>query len=109
MSIRHRSHTLGAQTLALAVALAPVATSGRALQQESTTLSPSASRPTFRASVELVVLSVTVLDGRKRFILDLGPEDFGVYENGVLQELVFFGVAEIPVDLALMIDLSSSM
>jgi Ca-activated chloride channel family protein len=56
-----------------------------------------------------VVLNVTVLDARKRPVVGLGSEDFAVYENGVQQDVVFFGLAEVPIDLALLLDLSSSM
>lgn len=85
-----------------------ITTTARA-QQQPGSLASTPDQPTFRASVELVVLSVTVLDARKRFVAGLDPEDFEVYENGVRQDLSFFGLSDVPVDVALLLDVSSSM
>jgi VWFA-related protein len=45
----------------------------------------------FRVEVDLVVLSVTVTDRRGRYIKDLKPEQFRVFEDGVPQRLASFG------------------
>jgi Ca-activated chloride channel family protein len=95
------------RTIACSFAIACfIASLGRAQEDRS---SANPSRPVFRSAVELVALNVTVLDEHKRFIGDLGRSDFLLYENGVLQELSFFGLADVPVDLALLLDLSASM
>ena len=56
-----------------------------------------------------MALNVTVLDQHKRFVGGLGPENFAAHDNGVPQELAFFAFADVQLDLALLLDLSSSM
>ncbi len=47
--------------------------------------------PLFRVAVDLVVLNVAVTDRRGRYIRSLTPEDFRVYEDGIVQRLATFG------------------
>lgn len=63
----------------------------------------------FRNGVELVALTVTVEDARGRYVSSLNAEDFRVFEEGVPQHVQYFGGGEVPIDLLLMIDTSSSM
>src|SRR5262245_42975411 len=63
----------------------------------------------FRNGVELVALTVTVEDARGRYISSLNAEDFRVFEEGIPQQVQYFGGGEVPIDLLLMIDTSSSM
>lgn len=62
----------------------------------------------FRSGASLVALNVTVSDGR-RLVPGLKPDDFAVYEDGVLQHLQFFEARDVPIDLILLIDTSASM
>lgn len=64
---------------------------------------------TFKSGVDLVALSVTVTDGQHHFVRGLQPQDFVVMEDGVRQEIQFFAAADVPVDLAILLDMSSSM
>jgi VWFA-related protein len=48
---------------------------------------PEKERPTFRVQVDLVTNDVVIRDEKGNFIPDLKPEEFRVYEDGVLQEL----------------------
>src|SRR5688572_10683592 len=58
--------------------------------------------PTFRSTVEVVRLDVTVLDKQRRPIRDLRQEDFTVLVDGVEQPLVAFEPVVVPpVDHAL--------
>jgi len=66
-------------------------------------------RPTFRAITEMVALNVTVVDSHQRDVAGLTSGDFAVYDDGVPQQLDFFGAGDVPVDLAVVIDASSSM
>lgn len=66
-------------------------------------------QPTFRSAVELVVVRVTVADRDKRPIAGLSKEDFVVLENGAPQQVSHFLDADVPLDVALMLDTSSSM
>lgn len=96
--------------LAVVIAASVVFAAGiRAQQDPSAAQTPTADQPIFRSAVELVALNVTVWDSRKRFIAGLSRDDFLVYENGIAQQIAFFGVADVPVDLALVLDLSASM
>ena len=70
---------------------------------------PSPERSSFKAGVDVVALDVTVLDPDRRFITDLQPGDFAVYEDGVQQDLAFFRHDGVPLDLAILIDSSASM
>ncbi len=68
-----------------------------------------ARRPTFEAGVEVVRLSVSVTDGKNRYVTDLSEDDFGVFEDGVRQELALFSREELPISLVLLMDCSASM
>ena len=47
--------------------------------------------PLFRVKVNLVVLNVAVTDRRGRYVNGLKPNDFRVYEDGILQPIATFG------------------
>ena len=64
----------------------------------------------FRSGANLVSVNVSVLDGSgRRFVTDLSRADFAIYEDGVQQQVSFFESSQVPVDLIVMIDTSSSM
>ena len=63
----------------------------------------------FRSAVDLVSLNVIVTDGKDKFVTGLTQKDFAVYEDGVQQDLSFFASADVPLDLAILLDSSSSM
>ncbi len=63
----------------------------------------------FRAGVEMVSLSVTVIDNQGRYVTDLAENDFNVFEDGARQELTFFNKTNLPIALSLLIDSSASM
>jgi Ca-activated chloride channel family protein len=66
-------------------------------------------RPQFRVSVEMVSLSVTVLDGARRLVTDLGAENFIVYEDGAPQEIKVFSREALPLRMVILLDTSSSI
>lgn len=68
-----------------------------------------AQQPTFRALTELVNLNVTVVGADAQPIEGLTVEQFEVFENGVRQKLAFFAAGEMPLDVAIVLDTSSSM
>jgi Ca-activated chloride channel family protein len=65
--------------------------------------------PVFRTGTNIVALNVTVVDSKKQYVSGLTQEDFAVYEDGVQQQLRFFESRQVPMDLILLIDTSSSM
>ncbi len=46
--------------------------------------------PVFKSKVDLVVLSFTVTDGHGRYINDLKPGDFRIYEDGIQEKITTF-------------------
>lgn len=64
---------------------------------------------TFKSTIDLVTLNVSVTDGRDRPVPGLRQDDFQVLEDGVAQDLAFFAASEVPIDVALLVDSSSSM
>ena len=63
----------------------------------------------FRSRVDMVGLTVTVIDARGQEITGLTADDFAVYEDGVQQQVSLFGSEKVPLDVALVLDTSSSM
>jgi Ca-activated chloride channel homolog len=61
-----------------------------------------------RIDTTLVSVPVSVLDRNGRYIPDLQKEDFRIYEEGVEQQLAYFGAIDKPVTVVLMIDTSAS-
>jgi Ca-activated chloride channel family protein len=72
-------------------------------------LTSSAQRSVFRTGVDVIALNVTVMDGSNRYVTDLGPHDFRVFEDGRSQRLTFFQKTGVPLALALLLDTSASM
>ncbi len=66
-------------------------------------------RAVFHTGIDVVTLNVTVADTRDKFVAGLKSGDFAVYEDGVQQDLAFFEASEVPLDLALLLDVSASM
>ena len=69
----------------------------------------SQQRPSFQVGVDIVSINVTVIDEGGRYITDLDVEEFGVFEDGIQQDLTFFTREQLPIALALLIDTSASM
>jgi Ca-activated chloride channel family protein len=63
----------------------------------------------FHSGVDLVSLNVIVTDNRDRFVGGLGQKDFAVFEDGIQQDVSFFAATNVPLDLAILLDASSSM
>jgi Ca-activated chloride channel family protein len=70
---------------------------------------PQGSEPSFRATVDIVSLNVTVVDTSTRYLTDLAESDFSVFEDGVRQDLVFFTRRPQPIAMSLLLDSSASM
>ena len=63
----------------------------------------------FRATIDVVSLNITVVDGESHYVTDLSESDFSVFEDGAKQELIFFNRTSLPIALSLLIDTSASM
>ena len=64
---------------------------------------------TLRVNVNLVLLDATVKTKAGRIMGDLKKDDFEVREDGVPQKLEIFGRDELPLEVALVLDLSDSI
>src|SRR3712207_1851946 len=62
----------------------------------------------FRAGIDLVSLNVTVTDGA-RYVTDLDPVDFEVFEDGIRQQATFYSKVQVPIAMAILLDTSASM
>ena len=63
----------------------------------------------FRAGVELVQMSATVVDDTGRLVGNLDQDDFEVFEDGEPQTLTHFTRERIPLSLGVVLDVSQSM
>jgi len=68
-----------------------------------------AAQQVFRGGVDVVSLAVTVMDRDGRYIPGLDQAKFQVFEDGVLQDIVYFSREQQPVALTLLMDTSTSM
>jgi Ca-activated chloride channel family protein len=108
--IRHR--TLAALAAALMLALAVVA-SARAQENRPRRVgdaSDAASAPDEPVALDgtLVDVPVVVADRAGRYVPSLVDRDFELYEDGVLQRIVFFRNERVPIHVAILLDTSSS-
>jgi Ca-activated chloride channel family protein len=63
----------------------------------------------FKSGIDMVALTVTVTDAAGHCITGLTADHFAVFEDGVQQTLTLFGSEQVPVDVAFVLDTSSSM
>jgi Ca-activated chloride channel family protein len=88
--------------------------SPRSLSILTVTLAAAASlaaqqRPSFRSTIDLVMLNVTVTGPGGRYVADLSGDEFQVMEDGRPQELAYFSLSNVPLSVSLVLDTSSSM
>jgi VWFA-related protein len=69
---------------------------------------PAATEQVFRAERDAVLVDVSALD-RGRPIGGLAAEDFRLEDNGIPQSVTLLSVAEVPIDLTLLVDVSYSI
>lgn len=63
----------------------------------------------FKSGIQMVLLTVTVTDRAGHYVPGLTPAAFTIFEDGQPQTLSYFAAVDAPVDLALLLDNSSSM
>ena len=68
-----------------------------------------AGQPTFTARVDGVRVDVLVVDGSRKALRGLTPADFDIRDNGVPQQVDVVSFGEIPLSVALALDLSESV
>jgi Ca-activated chloride channel family protein len=67
-----------------------------------------AAQQRLRSGVDLVSLSITVLEAG-RYVTDLSQDEFEIFEDGVKQSITFFSKSQQPIALAVLLDTSASM
>ena len=87
-------------SVAALVAMPPSATIGHAQQNQGTI---------FRSGTKIVAVYATATDAQDRLIPDLTREDFEIYDNDKLQDLVVFENQVQPFTAVIMLDTSGSM
>jgi Ca-activated chloride channel family protein len=65
--------------------------------------------PAFKGAVDLVSLNVTLTNEHNQPVGGLTADDFAIFEDGVPQDVSFFSSSRLPMDVAILIDTSSSM
>ena len=70
---------------------------------------PQRALPRFESDVDVVNVSVSVADTGRRYVTDLGKQDFTVLEDGVPQQVSVFEHQQAPVSVSILIDCSLSM
>lgn len=63
----------------------------------------------YKSGTQIVPLTVTVTDRSGRYVAGLPAAAFTIFEDGRRQTLAYFSAVDAPVDLALLLDNSSSM
>jgi Ca-activated chloride channel homolog len=71
--------------------------------------SPDPNKPQIKVEVDLVQVPVTVTDPYGRIVTGLERKNFHVFEDGVEQEIRNFSEEDVPVSIALVLDVSGSM
>lgn len=94
--MRHRAR--------LALALLPALTGLALLAQEVPRPNPA-----FRAGIDVVSVTATVVDGNGRLVTGLTAADFLVYDDSREQPITQFSNERVPVSLGILLDVSDSM
>jgi Ca-activated chloride channel homolog len=90
----------------LALSIVAMTASGLSSQSQ---VQPQNPRPTFRGGVRTVAVYATVQDRGGRLVPDLTRSDFEVRDNGRPVELTVFSNDQLPITVALMLDMSNSL
>jgi Ca-activated chloride channel family protein len=64
---------------------------------------------TITLDTNLIVLNLTITDGKDRYVPGLKREDFSIYEDKLQQKIVNFSYDENPFTVAILLDISLSM
>ena len=96
---KHTCQSISAVALCVGLTLA---SSGAAYPQ-------GRSAPQIRVGVNLVLVDATVRDASGKPVDNLSKNDFVLRDNGVVQTIDYFGRDELPLSIALVLDLSTSI
>lgn len=74
----------------------------------NSTPEPADDGETLRVETNLITIPVSVFDRNGLYIPGLGQQDFKIFEDGVEQEIAYFGTDDKPFTVALILDMSLS-
>jgi len=69
----------------------------------------SSQGPSFRTTIDIVSINVTVTTNNNRYLTNLRQPDFSVFEDGVKQDILYFTRLPQPIAMSLLLDSSASM
>src|SRR5215510_10681796 len=69
----------------------------------------AAAQRSLKIDIDLVMVNVTVTDDANRFVSDLKPDNFQLFEDKVEQKIRYFSNEVAPVSLGIVFDISHSM
>jgi len=103
--------TVGALVISVTLVAAQTQPPAAPAQASPSSTGQPVQTPSFRAGVDVVSLNVTVTEvgPGQRYVTDLEPENFEVFEDGVKQDVTLFNKTNTPIALALLLDTSASM
>src|SRR2546425_259896 len=96
-----------ALTASIGIVLSAQTPPSAAGQRPAPTPPPGRQQPAFRAGVALVSPNIAVSDG-PHYVTDLQQDEFGVFEDGVKQDVTFFNKTNLPIALSLLLDTSAA-
>jgi VWFA-related protein len=73
------------------------------------TFAQTQTAPSYHTGVDLVSVNVTVFDRSQRLVGGLPQTSFELFDDGVSQDISYFESRDVPLDVVLLIDTSSSM
>ncbi len=62
-----------------------------------------------KVEVDAVQVTVTVTDGKGKFVAGIPQTQFRIYEDGQLQDIGYFASQDVPLELVVAVDISGSM
>ena len=92
-----------------AILLTPILTAGQTAPVAAAAPDAAQDAPVFKSDVALVKVDAEVLDGERRLLGGFRKEDFRILDNGAPQDILYFSQGEVPLDVVLLFDISSSM
>ncbi|MFN0085621.1 MAG: VWA domain-containing protein [Blastocatellia bacterium] len=96
------------RTLIMLVSLAVCFAAAAQSQQERKPKAPEKTEDSIRIDVDLVNVPLVASDRGDVYVYDLRQEEIAIFEDGVRQEIVFFGTVREPFHVVLMLDTSGS-
>ncbi|HYX27270.1 MAG TPA: VWA domain-containing protein [Pyrinomonadaceae bacterium] len=103
--------SIRARTFSLLIVLFIVFTVTTSLAQTNPPISASSPQEpadVIRINTTLITVPVSVSDKKSRYLANLRPEQFHVYENDVEQQIAYFASVDKPFLVALLLDISDS-